>query len=45
MRKIRVYCAACHKEIYDGDEYAIESDIRGVVRHIYHKKCVITTKK
>jgi len=44
MRRIRKNCAVCHKEIL-GNEYELESDIRGVVKHIYHKSCVIVREK
>lgn len=42
-RKIRKFCASCHKEII-GNDYEIEGDIRGVIRRIYHAKCVMVKK-
>jgi len=44
MRRISKHCASCHKPIL-GNDYEIESDIRGVVKHIYHKSCVIVREK
>ena len=45
MRRIRKNCAVCHKEIYSDEPFELESDIRGVVKHIYHKSCVIVREK
>jgi len=44
MRKIYRHCALCKKEIYDGDDFVIETDRRGIITRMYHRKCVFTRK-
>jgi len=39
IRKIKMKCAAC-KRLIIGETPVIESDNRGVVTHMYHRKCV-----
>lgn len=41
MRKIQMFCAACKKEILYGEEIVFQSDRRGTVHSMYHRKCVI----
>jgi len=44
VRKIYKHCALCKREIYEGEDYVIESDRRGIVTRVYHKRCVQTRK-
>lgn len=39
-RKVCKYCGSCHKPILEGEEYVLEGDLRGVLKKIYHKRCV-----
>lgn len=44
LRIIRKYCARCHKEIFDNEDFKLEGDKRGVVNRIYHTRCVMVKK-
>lgn len=42
LRKVRRFCGSCHHEILEGEEIVLESDLRGVLSRIFHKRCVWT---
>jgi len=44
MRRVERHCALCKKAIYDGEEYVLETDRRGIVTRMYHRKCVMTRR-